>query len=903
MALFDLDGISLMAFASSEVLDQWREEVKENERKKTQTLIENRYTKVAHTNVPHTDVAHTNVAAVDVPHSNTPHVNVAARDSYDKRYSGYRQHSNYNQTYYYYRDASYYNYSQYVQRYYTQRASYVEGYRYYQGTSSTNGYEYKTYTRYYGNGDYAYYYQTHTNTHQGSSHYTRYYKNYSTYYYQLSSNYTAYPVYTQYYYQSYYQTTANYTKYTESLSTDRYSRAAYQQTAHRDVAYRQVPYNQVAYRQVAYRQSAEVNKGFDHTNYIPSAPELYEVEGKVFCDDLSLHLASYDKNQDGYGSQDANSLDIYYIVKIRQIYDLEGNPINSEWKTIIDGDMTEDKDLNISGYPDGIYEVTTQAYNLPRTENGVTATYESGINTFTFTIMNGAIDNDLTIINADEFHNYAYGIDTYLSTNGNVYNYLERVIYSNAPAGQEKGLFLEIDVDATYDNIYHKVFVKLEKGGTINTDTYEVLLQSDSTGKQKAGDKTGVVFIPIGDMLDDGCFDDVNIILKQEVYADQECTNFIIEEDNIIGISQARNVVFVDLDGERPNAIISDPITSNVTKQTVTFTYSDVGKGVGNVFYQIVEAGSLPKADKWIRETTLTGSKTIELTTPGTFDIYVNVVDKVGNEITTHKDNFHVCTAIASLEVPPVAYAGYSFDPIGNVLTDMEITKTEFWLQDYISTQTGELVISQPEGNYTRHTYKTTFNLPDDIPEGVHVVFFKVYLEDGTTRIVSKPLNVKEHMPGTMQYAGVFHTDKWEENRQHFNTIVNPSEQRPENLFWSGEKLMIRAEYHYGGDKNLDTSIMIKSAEILNATKKDGTKYELSFVNYIANKEYLNDLEGSGDTYILKQEGELWGRDMLTRWDGGKNLTIRITFMNGTTQDVEVKIDNTKPYYALHRKL
>jgi hypothetical protein len=135
-----------------------------------------------------------------------------------------------------------------------------------------------------------------------------------------------------------------------------------------------------------YTKSASYSKGFDHENYIPSAPEVYNIEGKVITGTLEVRLASYDKNEDGYGSQDQNSIDIYYNVKIRKVQDLMGNEVSEEWTVLEEGSTTMDFDVDMTDYTNGIYELSTQAYNLPRTENGITKTYVSDENITTFTV-------------------------------------------------------------------------------------------------------------------------------------------------------------------------------------------------------------------------------------------------------------------------------------------------------------------------------------------------------------------------------------------------------------------------------------------------------------------------------------------------------------------------------------
>lgn len=124
------------------------------------------------------------------------------------------------------------------------------------------------------------------------------------------------------------------TGYTNIAHTNEYAKGAgYTKVPHTNEYAKGAGYSKVAHRN-SYDEGAGYSKragysyyvdvegyseGFDHENYIPSAPDLYNIDGQVISGELEVRLASYDKNKDGVGSQDKDSLDIYYIVKIRQI--------------------------------------------------------------------------------------------------------------------------------------------------------------------------------------------------------------------------------------------------------------------------------------------------------------------------------------------------------------------------------------------------------------------------------------------------------------------------------------------------------------------------------------------------------------------------------------------------------
>lgn len=383
MSLLNIEELSLMAFSSEDVVAEWRESVLERERAVEQTLSVTVYSEsygysyhvnrahadtydqgTGYTERAHTDsydrrgdryyeVAHTD----DYDQRGNRHTDVAHTDTYDQRGG---RHSNRAHVDSYDRTSAHSNSvrTDYVNthrdRYSNQRGNDSGRNARYVNMYTNTGYKRAAHSKVVRT--------PHTDSHDNDAH------------------------------RDYYGRGAGYTKVAHR---DSYAKGAgYTQVAHRDSYAKGAGYSKAAHKDTydqgaGYSQSPGYNyyidvegysKGFDHENYIPTAPDLYNIDGQVISGELEVRLASYDKNKDGVGSQDKDSLDIYYIVKIRQIQDLEGNTIEGEWKTLQNGSMTEEFNVSLGDYEEGIYEMSTQAYNLPRTENGVTKEYVSNAN-------------------------------------------------------------------------------------------------------------------------------------------------------------------------------------------------------------------------------------------------------------------------------------------------------------------------------------------------------------------------------------------------------------------------------------------------------------------------------------------------------------------------------------------
>ena len=463
------------------------------------------------------------------------------------------------------------------------------------------------------------------------------------------------------------------------------------------------------------------DKGFDHTNYVPSSPEVYDLEGNVISGTLDIYLASYDANNDGLGSQDQESKDIYYTVKIRQTHDLTGAEVNGEWIVLQEGAKTDGLNVDISGYEDGIYELSTQAYNSPKSEKDVSKTYVSEEKISTFTISDGGIGSTSTVLNAEEFYDYIYGLETYSDREGQISKYVDSIIYKDERleeiGGSQKGLFMVIGLTDEDIDTYHKTTVSLEKNNTIIAKDYEVVYETNADGTPKAGNKEGVVFIPLEDMLDDGSFNDVRVMLTTTEYSDAGMTQQKGEKEAVHGVAETGAAVFVDLDAHNPNIFISEPKEAIVLN--VDVSVSDIGSGLlgGETYYQITDKGEEVQESAWQKVEGGNTNFTLPLNNPGTYDIYVKVKDKAGNETMGGKGGYVVLQEGAIVEAPDKARKGETVTIKATVVSDDTVTDRKFWVDGYGDPVEG---IDNGDGTYTAE-----ITLPSNIPLGQHDIYFE----------------------------------------------------------------------------------------------------------------------------------------------------------------------------------
>ncbi|TDP59631.1 hypothetical protein [Aminicella lysinilytica] len=136
----------------------------------------------------------------------------------------------------------------------------------------------------------------------------------------------------------------------------------------------------------------------------------------------------------------------------------------------------------------------------------------------------------------------------------------------------------------------------------------------------------------------------------------------------------------------------------------------------------------------------------------------------------------------------------------------------------------------------------------------------------------SKPVIV------TAVEGSVGHTEKWDRNRNDYNSNCSPENRRGSEVFWSGEKFILTAKVTSADRPSAVT------AEI------EGTSYKAALV-----------FEGG----VWK--GELFNRSMIERW--GRNGSEKLKFLFTTSADgkqvtdrVEVFVDDRDNYWEMHRK-
>lgn len=382
-----------------------------------------------------------------------------------------------------------------------------------------------------------------------------------------------------------------------------------------------------------------INEGFDHVNYIPSKPVFYNTveDNKTINGIIIIGLYSYDKNADGYGTQDAVSKTVKYNLKIRKIKNLDGTDDISPWRTLLNNSIEDTYELNTvdplgTGNTDpraaeGYYELQAYSINDTISQNGVTKEYVSPAQTVTVKIKQN-VEPDITVENGDEFINFYFGLEGAASPEGIFNSYIDG-LYADAKENQKEGIFVKISLHDKNSNQYHKGKVYLEAGGVTVPGT-EVDITWESVFTDSEGiNRIGAAFIPKEYYLDDGALENVYVVVDVKDYLDQACTEeagaHVIQTK--VSKSDLRDLI-INIDPERPAVNINEPSTEWKREEILNIQCSDAESGFKNMKYAVTQSLDKPSSG-WIN--TDQSSISITLDSDGKYYIHIEAMDNAGN--------------------------------------------------------------------------------------------------------------------------------------------------------------------------------------------------------------------------------------------------------------------------------
>lgn len=493
------------------------------------------------------------------------------------------------------------------------------------------------------------------------------------------------------------------------------------------------------------------NVGFDHSNYIPFKPDV-NIEGEVVRDTYELAWYSYDKNIDGYGTQDTVSKNVKYYSKLRKVKNLDGTSSVSAWRTLASGTTSESYTLNtidplgvgntVKKAYEGIYEIELYSINDTISQNGVTKSYISPTRTAYFTIRQN-YDPKITVTNADEFVNFNFGLDTKVSNsgNGNISTYIS-----------PEGFSVEFLLTDSDENDYHKGQIYLSYGSDIITSKYDIDFSGTNTGK------TGNVFIPKADFLNDGALQNVLVNIEVKDYTNstmtEEAGSHLIQQK----VSESGETMSLGVDNIYPNILIDDPSDLWTEAVDVNVDVSDSGLGIKERYYQIVDEYGMWSEGKWISKSV--NNFNVTLDNPGKFKIAVKTIDKAGNETTKMTSVYKVSPISFSLMTTP-SYP--DFIPASENLqvqieteSYVDVNKVEIWLEN----NEGNIVSLSTTDTGENKKWTGSILIPETYVDNDYTLYVTAYRYDGSYKNTTTPVRVETPIKLEIISSPVFELNK-----------------------------------------------------------------------------------------------------------------------------------------------
>lgn len=394
--------------------------------------------------------------------------------------------------------------------------------------------------------------------------------------------------------------------------------------------------------------------GFDHNDFVPSTPRIYQINGATIPHvkgTLTIGFYSYDKNIDGFGSQDARSKTTYYDVKIRQVKDINGNAKVSAWKTLVNNSTVDTYNLNtvdplgtgnINGVlTAGFYEIEVTARNATQTQRGVTQTYESTKLVKQIKIQQNQ-DPELRVSNYTSFLNFTFGNENVRTSSNQLYTYQNYA--TQYSLSKLNGLLVNIVVTEKDKDQYLKGigWIETSAGAKIGGTEYNLVWENGETSIKTNGisDYTAQLFIPrevlktltsgggykiavqIKDYLDVACTQSAGATLTQKTVSKTDLTQLVVGVDMVL-----------------PTVTFSTPDVNWKKSTSSNVKITDDYIGVDKWRYRILTDGVVTTSWSAYRTTT---TENISITKSGRNKIEVEALDKAGNLVSSLSQEYKI---------------------------------------------------------------------------------------------------------------------------------------------------------------------------------------------------------------------------------------------------------------------
>lgn len=394
--------------------------------------------------------------------------------------------------------------------------------------------------------------------------------------------------------------------------------------------------NTTPHNNTGHSNAPHSNVGFDHQNYKPTVPELFELNNSDRVKDvITIGIFSYDRNVKPAGSTDAASTTIKYNLMIRKVKELDGTPAASSWRNLLTNTTANTFELNTksplgAGLNDGIYELQVWAQNDPRTQNGVSKQYIGQTKTIEIVISQN-LRPELTVKNGDEFINFIFGPEGAIDVTDGYIPYSE-TLYTEAAADQQAGIFVSVEMRDDDLQNWQKGWVYLADSANneIAGTRVSVVWDSGEVAHSSGSLVNGYAFISKDKFVNDILgLEGAKLVVEIKDYDDADCTvptGDTLTQHTISATDLTLLSFNIDVVKPTVTAVNEDYSWQN-EDITVSLLYSDDRSGMRITRYKATESEEQPDLESLLD---YTGDITLQM--DGQYYIHYRAVDRLGNE-------------------------------------------------------------------------------------------------------------------------------------------------------------------------------------------------------------------------------------------------------------------------------
>ncbi|MBQ9961522.1 MAG: hypothetical protein IJP00_06395 [Firmicutes bacterium] len=442
------------------------------------------------------------------------------------------------------------------------------------------------------------------------------------------------------------------------------------------------------------------------------------------------------------------------IVKLKLTQALTGRQAEDEWEVLCENTLNYQK-LSLKEKENGMYLLSVVSYQEKDGEK-----VYSDEQLASFVLMNTG-EPVISPVNTIDFEQHVHN---FVEMSAGMREYFAEVIYGRKDNAPVNGLFLEYEIKKGSAPVYHDTEVMVERNGQllpgiykfvfqdideiITSDAVDLLRDTESTvGRlQKAGEKNGILFIPI-EIRD---FDRIRIKMTLSEYAEVDMQTKLDEVNYTLGLEDFKSFYYVALASEKPQIIIGDLKGVRPTGGDIDILYNNANLFYHTFLIKVLKDEELEKEEEMPYDIISQRALPCSFDEPGTYRIVCAVTGVSPEDFDPTKPEKNLLAkASKDIVVYPPCDIEIKHEKVVKRGDDIKIKLSADLpavpKRCYLSIRKYEPKLSVEMIPAKKGKILSTAVFPtEDLPNGLHILLAEYLLADGTTEVKSSTFLVRE---------------------------------------------------------------------------------------------------------------------------------------------------------------